>query len=195
VAEIALKRPTGYKSDRLRAYQVYVDGQKIGQIKPGETEAFEVPPGRHELRLKIDWGTSETLQVDLGENDEAKFVCGPRVKKDAGTITHGYRLAYWMTFGFRRYIDLQYGDHLPVETESRSKWQRLGGPALFGIALLISIAYWILTGHSVVVVGVVVAVMALVAGGLVGRGIGTVAVQATEDVQKPRASDQNGPAE
>lgn len=195
MAKIVLKRPTGYKPDRLRAYQVYIDGQKIGQIKPGETEAFEVPPGQHALRLKIDWSASETLQVELGENDEARFVCGPRLKRNADTIAHGYRLAYWMTFGSRRYIDLQHGDHLSVETESRSGWQRLAGPTFFGIAFLIGIVYWTLTGRSIVVVGVVVAAMALVVGGLVGKGFGKAAVRGTEDVQDRRVSERNGSTE
>jgi hypothetical protein len=186
VAEIVLKRPGGYKSDRLRAYQVYIDGQKMGQIKPDETQAFDVPPGHHELRLKIDWGASETLPVRLGEDDVAKFVCGPRVKETDDTLLDGYRVAYWMTFGCKRYIDLQQGERLPVETASKTRWQTLGGPTLFGVALLVGIAFWALTGNDVVVVGVVVAAMALVVGGLVGRGIGKVAGQTTEEVRKRR---------
>lgn len=187
MSEIVLKRPTGYKSDRLRAYQVYIDGQKMGQIKPDETEIFDVPPGRHELRLKIDWGSSETLQVDLGEHDVAKFVCGPRIRSDDDTLAGGYKLAYWMTLGSRRYIDLQHGDHLSIQVEAQTKWHSVTWPALFGVALLISIAYWASTGNRVIFVCVVVAAMASVVGGLVGRGIGKVAVQTTEEVQKRRA--------
>lgn len=186
MAKIVLTRPTGYKTDRLRPYQIYVDGQRVGHIKPGEAEAFEVSPGKHDLRLKVDWGASETLQVELGENDEARFVCGPRVKQNDVTIAAGYRQAYWSTFGCRRYIDLRSGDELAEETESRSKLRNLDGPLLFGIAFLIAVAYWILTGRSIVVVGVVVAAMALVVGGLVGKGIGKATVQVTEEVQKHR---------
>lgn len=186
MAKIVLTRPTGYKTDRLRPYQIYIDGQKVGHIKPGQAEAFEVPAGQHELRLKVDWGASEALKVDLGENDEEKFVCGPRVKQNDVTIAAGYRQAYWSTFGCRRYIDLRSGDKLGGETESRSKLHGLDGPMLFGIALLIGVAYWILTGRSIVLVGVVVAAMALVVGGLVGRGIGKATVQVTEEVQKHR---------
>lgn len=185
MAEIVLTRPTGYKTDRLRPYQVFIDGQKVGQIKSGQSATFEVQPGEHELRLKVDWGASEALTVDLGESDEAAFVCGPRVKQNDVTIAAGYRQAYWSTFGCRRYIDLRPGDEL-AETESKSKLNGLDGPMLFGIAFLIGIAYWILSGRSIVVVGVVVAAMALVVGGLVGRGIGRATVQATEEVQKHR---------
>lgn len=195
MAEIILTRSDGFKTDRLRAYQVYVDGNKVGRIKAGQSERFGLPPGRHRLQLKQDWASSEKLLVDLGADDRAQFVCAPRVKENDVSVTSGLRMVYWSSLGCRRYIDLQHGDHLPVETESRSRWQTLSGPMLVGIALLIGIAYWALTGHSVVVVGVVVAAMTWVVGGLVGRGIGKVVVQGTEDVQKRRASDQSGPAE
>ena len=186
MAEIILTRPDGFKTDRLRAYQVYVDGNRVGRIRAGETERFGLSPGLHKLQLKEDWASSEKLQVDLGADDRAEFICAPRVKENDVSVMSGLRMVYWMTFGCRHYIDLQHGDHLPVETEARSRWQRLGGPALFGIALLIGFAYWALTGHGIVVVGVVVGAMALVVGGLIGRGIGKVAVQVTEEVQKRR---------
>lgn len=195
MAEIVLKRPTGYKSDRLRAYQIYVDGRKIGQIKAGETKTIDVTPGRHELRLKIDWGASETLQVDLRDDDVARLVCGPRLKTSDSTLMDGYKSAYWMTFGSRRYIDLQHGDHLPVESVSGGRRQRLGGLALFGILLFLGIALWALTGNSVVAVGVVVGAMALVVGALIGRGFGKGAVKGTEEIQDRRAPDQTGPAD
>jgi hypothetical protein len=192
MAEIILTRPDGFKTDRLRAYQVYVDGSRLGKIRAGETERFQLSPGLHKLQLKEDWASSEKLQVDLGADDRAQFICAPRVTENDVSVMSGLRMVYWMTFGCRRYIDLQHGDQLPVEPESRSRWQTLIGPMLFGIVLLIGIAYWALTGHSVVVVGVVVAAMAVVVGGLVGRGIGKVAVQTTEEVQKRRDHSDHG---
>lgn len=184
--EIELTRPTGYKTDRLRAYQVYIDGQKVGQIKAGATEVFKVPPGQHELRLKIDWGASEKLQVELGDSDRAQFICAPRVRRNDSAIVTGYRQAYWMTFGCRRYIDLRPGDELAAEKEPKGKLHRLDGPMLLGVALAIGIAFWALTGQSTVAMGVVVAAMALVVSGLVGRGTGKVAVYANQEVQNRR---------
>lgn len=188
MSEIELRRPTGYKTDRLRAYQVYIDGQKVGQIKAGETEVFKIPPGRHELRLKIDWGASERLRVELGDSDRAQFICAPRVRQNDSTIAIGYRQAYWMTFGCRRYIDLRPGNELAAEQEPKSKLHSLDGPLLFGVALAIGIAFWALTGQSIVVMGVVVAAMAIVVAGLAARGIGKGAVQISEEAHKRRSS-------
>jgi len=145
----------------------------------------------HKLQLKEDWASSEKLEVDLGADDRAQFICAPRVTDNDVSVMSGLRMVYWMTFGCRRYIDLQHGDQLSVETDSQTKWQSVSVPALFGIALLISIAYWALTGNRVVFVCVVVAAMALVVGGLVGRGIGKAAVQTTEKVQKRRARSEH----
>jgi hypothetical protein len=65
--------------DRRRAYRVFIDGKGVGNIKPGDTEAFEVPPGQHELHLKVDWASSEKLRMEVGDNGQAKFVCKPRI--------------------------------------------------------------------------------------------------------------------
>jgi hypothetical protein len=186
VAEIELTRPTGYRVDRGRKYQVFIDRKKLGNIKLGETKVFTLPPGRHELQLKIDWGVSERLQVDLGDSDRAAFVCAPRVKQNDVTIVVGYRLAFWMTLGCRRYIDLRPGDELAAVDEARSGLRNLDGPKLFGIALLIGVIIWALTGQSIVVLGVVVAAMSIVVAGFAARGIGKATVQVGEEVQKRR---------
>jgi hypothetical protein len=186
MAEIKLTRPTGYRVDSGREYQLVIDRKKVGSIKSGETKVFTVPPGRHEVQLKQDWASSEKLQVDLGDSDQAQFVCTPRIKENDVNIVVGLRAIYWTTFGCRRYIDLRPGDELAVAPEPKRGLLSLDGPKLFGIALLIGIAYWTLTGQSIVVIGVVVAAMALVVSGLIGRGIGKVAVQVSDEVQKRR---------
>jgi len=186
MAEIELTRPTGYRVDRGREYRVDIDGQKVGSIKIGETKVFTLPPGRHELRLKQDWGASEKLQVELGDNDRAQFVCAPRIKQNEETMMVGVRAIYWTTLGCRRYIDLRPGHEIAAEDEPKRGLLSLNGPKLFGIALVIGIAYWVLTGQSIVVLGVVVAAMAFVASGLVGRGIGKGAGQLSRGAQKRR---------
>lgn len=186
MAEIKLTRPTGYRVDRGRKYQVFVDRKRVGSIKIGEAKVFTLSSGRHELRLKQDWGSSEKLQVDLGDNDQAEFVCAPRVKQNDETIVVGYRLAYWMTLGCRRYIDLRPGNEIAAADEPRRGLQNLDGPKLFGIALVVGIAFWALTGQSIVALGVVIAAMAIVVSSLAARGIGKGAVQISEEVQKRR---------
>ncbi len=186
MAEIELTRAAGYRVDRGRAYRIFLDRKKVGSIKIGETKVFTLPLGPHELQLKEDWASSEKLQVDLGNNDRAQFVCAPRIKQNDETIGVGFRLAYWMTLGCRRYIDLRPGDEIAVENERKRGLLSLDGFKLFGIALAIGIAYWALTGQDIVVLGVVVAAMAFVASGLVGRGIGKGAAQISEEAKKRR---------
>lgn len=186
--EITLTRPTGYRVDSGREYQIIIDRKKAGSIKVGETKVFTLSPGRHEVRLKQDWASSEKLQVDLGENEQAQFVCAPRIKENDVGMVNGLRVIYWATLGSRRYIDLRQGHDLALTDEPNSWLQKFDGPKLFGIALLIGIAYWALTGQSVVVIGVVIAAMALVVAGLVGRGISRGAVHVNQEVQKRRGS-------
>lgn len=145
-----------------------------------QTKVFTVSPGPHELQLKQDWASSEKLRVDLGDSDQAQFVCAPRIKQNNETMTVGFRAIYWATLGCRRYIDLRPGDEIAAAESEPKRWPLgLDGPKLFGVALLIGIAYWALTGQSIVVIGVVVAAMALVVSGLLGRGIGKATVRAT----------------
>jgi hypothetical protein len=186
MAEITLTRPTGYRVDSGREYQIVIDRKKAGSIKNGETKVFTLPPGRHEVQLKQDWASSEKLRVDLGEDEQAQFVCAPRIKENDVGMVNGLRVIYWATLGCRRYIDLRQGNDLAPADEPISWLQKFDGPKLFGIALLIGIAYWVVTGQSVVVIGVLVASMALVVSGFVGRGIGKVAVQVNQEVQKRR---------
>jgi hypothetical protein len=186
MAEITLTRPTGYRTDRGREYRVDIDRKKVGSIKMGETKVFTVSPGQHEVQLKQDWASSEKLQVILGDGDRAQFVCAPRIKENDDTIVTGFRMAYWATFGCRRYIDLRHGDEIAAADKPKRGLLSLDGPKLFGIALVIGIAYWAVTGESIAVIGVLVAAMSIVVSGIVGRGIGKGASRASRGVQKRR---------
>ena len=73
---IRLTRGSGYR-DKARAYKVLIDGAEVGTIKDGQEEVFEVSPGPHTLRMKIDWCKSRELAVDVPEGGEASFVCRP----------------------------------------------------------------------------------------------------------------------
>ena len=70
VAQIRVVRDSG-RIDRLRAYQVIVDGKKVGEIFDGETRVFAVSPGRHQIRLKVDWFVSNLLELEVAEGDKA----------------------------------------------------------------------------------------------------------------------------
>lgn len=98
VASIEVQRELGGLTDHLRSYKVILDGNVVARLRAGESCAFDVAPGCHELFLKIDWGRSEKIDVDLTGGQTAKFFCAPR-----GNVFTGL---YWATIGSRRSIAL-----------------------------------------------------------------------------------------
>lgn len=97
-AIIHIRRVAKGWADRRRAYEVIVDGNSRGSLKPGEELDIEVEPGRQEVYLKIDWGYSRMLDLELGSGAEARLECGPRNALGA---------LYWITFGRKSYIKLE----------------------------------------------------------------------------------------
>ena len=61
--------------DLLRAYAIEIDGEKVGKIKRGHSFETELSPGEHSVCLKIDWCSSQTLQVS-GDED-TQLHCAP----------------------------------------------------------------------------------------------------------------------
>jgi hypothetical protein len=72
MASLTITRDSGY-ADRLRAYQVILDGERIGEIRNGETKEFSIGPGKHALSLKIDWCGSETVEFVLNPEETLAF--------------------------------------------------------------------------------------------------------------------------
>jgi hypothetical protein len=98
---ISVNRDSGY-ADRLRNYRVLLDGVEIGRLGNGAAKAFEIPSGPHQLMIKIDWGRSNIVAIDIGESQSARFLCGSNLR--------GWRLLlaiYYMSFGFRNYLWLR----------------------------------------------------------------------------------------
>jgi hypothetical protein len=71
---IKIKRNSGY-ADKLRAYQINVDGKIIGEIKDGQKIEIAIPKGQHKMYLKIDWCRSNSIDFELGD-EIIEFECG-----------------------------------------------------------------------------------------------------------------------
>jgi hypothetical protein len=97
-AQVRLRRRRRLYADRLRAYDVLVDDERVGRLKHGEEASFEVEPGRHKVQLRIDWASSEPRVIDLRAGEVAELEC--RARNPLGAV-------YWITFGRRRYIRLE----------------------------------------------------------------------------------------
>lgn len=107
--EVVLRRLSKQRADRLRTYRVFIDNQKVGKIREGESQSFPVRPGEHELQLKVDWATSEKRQFNIGDNDRASFVCKPRASARS-FFKRGIEFIYLGTLGRKRYIELLPGN-------------------------------------------------------------------------------------
>jgi hypothetical protein len=75
---IRIKRDSGY-ADRLRAYKVDLDNHVVGEIRDGQQFELKVPPGKHRLQSKIDWGASNLVDFELNDSD-LEFQCGSNLR-------------------------------------------------------------------------------------------------------------------
>ena len=78
-ASIRVRRDNVAWRDRVRSYQVVLDGTVVGSVKRGESITVMTDAGDHELHLKIDWARSPSVQLDLESEGEAEVRCWPKV--------------------------------------------------------------------------------------------------------------------
>lgn len=74
---ITLSRTASGWRDRLRRYQVIIDGQRVAVIKRGERLDLPVTAGRHTVHLRIDWAGSPQLPVDVRAGEVVALECEP----------------------------------------------------------------------------------------------------------------------
>ncbi len=60
----------------VRKFGVFIDGQKIGSIGNGQTETFQVAPGRHRMFMKVSWCKSKEFEFDIASGDTKEMECG-----------------------------------------------------------------------------------------------------------------------
>ena len=90
-------------ADYLRAYAILLDGDKLGEIKNGETREFPISPGRHQLRVKIDWCGSMTIPfVAATGNEILDFSVRSNLKGSGGLAA-----LYYVIFRPNKYIVLE----------------------------------------------------------------------------------------
>ena len=72
MTNLIVARDSGY-ADRLRAYEIVLDGVVIGTIRNGETKTFSIVPGLHYLSLKIDWCGSKPVAFAAADGTSVAF--------------------------------------------------------------------------------------------------------------------------
>jgi hypothetical protein len=83
--------------DRLRAYAVLIDGVGSGEVRAGDERRIEVSPGSHVVQGKIDWASSNPIQVEIAPGATCVVALGPR-----WVLPFGLLLMFWP----RRYLRL-----------------------------------------------------------------------------------------
>ena len=64
MGSVTIERRRQIWRDFFRSYVVTVDGREVGKLRSGGKETFNLEPGLHEVRMKIDWCGSPTITVD-----------------------------------------------------------------------------------------------------------------------------------
>lgn len=66
MATLRFRRTANRFPDWFRKYALLVDGEQVGKVgRAGEVEVG-VAPGRHAILAKVDWCSSNTLEVEIG---------------------------------------------------------------------------------------------------------------------------------
>jgi hypothetical protein len=64
---LVVMRPQARWRDRLRVYEIVVDGTVRGSVESGGSLAVALDPGLHEVRANIDWTGSPHVSVQITE--------------------------------------------------------------------------------------------------------------------------------
>ena len=59
----------------LRTYRVLLDGERVARLGRCQSCDLPVSPGRHVLRVAVDWTRSPDLPIELGPDETAYVLC------------------------------------------------------------------------------------------------------------------------
>ena len=74
---ITVKRVPGYYA-KLRTLEIFVDSQRVGQLKTGEEMSLDIPADARVLEGRMDWGKTEPVflqEVSNGQTVTFKGYC------------------------------------------------------------------------------------------------------------------------
>lgn len=60
----------------FRDYQIYIDGQKVGEIANGDSMHFDVTNGRYIIYAKIGRGRSPQITIDINDDNSKSLKVG-----------------------------------------------------------------------------------------------------------------------
>lgn len=94
-------------NNKARKISIYIDEKNVGTLANGETRAYDVEVGPHEVFAKIDWCGSQKVTIDITESPEhALKLSGFKNGTWAGLGIIGLILIYFIgKFGFNENLN------------------------------------------------------------------------------------------
>lgn len=70
--KLLLKRNSEW-ANRMKTYVLYLNGEKFTEIGHDEVLSFEIPEGRYQLVARVDWCSSQPLDLEFKEGEVRKI--------------------------------------------------------------------------------------------------------------------------
>lgn len=95
MAQLTIARTSQY-TNRFSSIDLYMDNQKFGSIKNGETKTFDIAPGEHSFFAQADWVSSKpvTLTFDAATNKQLEL--GSPVKMNFARVIFSIVFTLWL---------------------------------------------------------------------------------------------------
>ncbi len=84
-----------------------IDGERSGVIRNGKDLTLQVDPGRHHVRLRYYWCSSQVLEVDPRVGETVELACRP-ISPD-----NPFAIFYRMLFARTHYMELSLAHNSP----------------------------------------------------------------------------------
>lgn len=97
MTKIIINRSSEF-SNKLRSIEIYLDNVNIGDIKDGESKEFEIDSGNHVLEAKIDWCSSNLVNLKINHDKTLRYNLSGR---------NPFLAMFYITLGKNQYLDLK----------------------------------------------------------------------------------------
>ena len=67
MSKLIIRRNSEWNNEG-RIFWIYIDGEKVEKIADGQTRVFDLEPGKYEVYAKVDWCSSEKMDIEVLEN-------------------------------------------------------------------------------------------------------------------------------
>lgn len=97
MAKIIINRSSEF-SNGLRSIEILLNNNNIGEMKDGESKEFEIAPGSYTLKAKIDWCSSNLINLNIKNDDIIRYNLSGR---------NPFLALFYILFGKDHYLELK----------------------------------------------------------------------------------------